>query len=404
MLLQTINSNLKMKNSNNPLISKMKTNIIPLFLGALLSGCGAGETADNSDLSILTARRDSLKTAKDNLSQQISILEQQIAELDTMRALQVVSTASVQRGTFAHTFEVYGELNTDQNAQIVAEMGGLVTTIHVQEGQQVQKGQILVSLDTRALREQEQELQTRLELAETTFRKQEKLWKDKIGSEMQFLQAKNNRDALQNSLESLRAQIAKGNISAPFNGIVDEVFPKIGEVAMPGLPVARVVNLGNLYITADLSENYIGKVRVGDKVKVSFPATGKSGYAAITRTGDYVNPNNRTFKIKASVANEDGLLKPNMVARMEVQDFLADSAIIIPQTLIMEGSGNTKFVYVVDKSNTGAIARKRVVSVDRIFKGEAMITEGLAGNEELVNKGARSIRDGENIEIKNEIK
>jgi RND family efflux transporter MFP subunit len=382
---------------------KMKSIIYPAILGVVLSSCGAGEVNSGDALSALIQQRDSMRKAKDDISAKLSVLEMEILALDTNKSLPVVSTFKVPMGTFSHSFEVYGELNTDQNAVITAEIGGTILDLPVDEGVRVTKGQTLMRIDVQALREQEQELKTRLELAEITFRKQEKLWNEKIGSEMQYLQAKNNRDALQNSLDALRAQISKGVITAPFDGVVDEVFPKKGETAMPGIALLRIVNLSNLYITADISENFVGKVRKGDKVKVTIPSTGQVRHAEITRTGDYINPNNRTFKIKASIENTDGLLKPNMVAQVEVQDFVADSAVYLPQTLVLEGAGGKNFVYVVRSDNGISIAEKREVSVGRASNGQVLIETGLQAGEQIVEKGARSIKDGEKIDIKNNV-
>ncbi|MCB0484534.1 MAG: efflux RND transporter periplasmic adaptor subunit [Flavobacteriales bacterium] len=381
----------------------MKSIIYPAILGVVLSSCGAGEVNSGDALSALIQQRDSMRKAKDDISAKLSVLEMEILALDTNKSLPVVSTFKVPMGTFSHSFEVYGELNTDQNAVITAEIGGTILDLPVDEGVRVTKGQTLMRIDVQALREQEQELKTRLELAEITFRKQEKLWNEKIGSEMQYLQAKNNRDALQNSLDALRAQISKGVITAPFDGVVDEVFPKKGETAMPGMALLRIVNLSNLYITADISENFVGKVRKGDKVKVTIPSTGQVRHAEITRTGDYINPNNRTFKIKASIENTDGLLKPNMVAQIEVQDFVADSAVYLPQTLVLEGAGGKNFVYVVRSDNGISIAEKREVSVGRASNGQVLIETGLQAGEQIVEKGARSIKDGEKIDIKNNV-
>lgn len=379
----------------------MKNTVYTLLAGVVLSACGAGDVSPESEIEMLILRRDSIKKVKDDLAQQLAIIELQIAEKDNSKPTQVITIHTVSQGTFKHSFEVYGEINSDLNAQINAEVAGSVTDIHVTEGQQVQKGQLLLSIDVQAMREQERELKTRLELAEITFQKQEKLWNEKIGSEMQYLQAKNNRDALKNSLDALRVQISKGSVTAPFAGVVDAVFPKRGEIAMPGLPVVRLVNLAELYITADVSENYVGKVSKGDKVKVSIPSTSHTRYAEIVRTGDYINPNNRTFKIKALLSNPDGLLKPNMVAQMEIFDYTADSVITIPESMLLDGAGNRKFVYVVSESNGEGVARKIDVSVDRIFRGTALITGGLNAGDIIVDKGARSIKDGEKVSIKN---
>jgi RND family efflux transporter MFP subunit len=236
-------------------------------------------------------------------------------------------------------------------------------------------------------------------LAETTFQKQKKLWDQKIGSEMQFLQAQNNRDALQNSLKGLQANIAKGNITAPFSGVVDEIFPKEGEMAMPGMPVVRLLNLSKMYIEADISENYVGKVKAGDQVIVSFPALGIEKPSTIERLGQFINPNNRTFKIRVNVDNSDNVLKPNMVALININDFKQDTAVVVASSLIMEGASNKRYVFVVNQTKGAHMVKKQEVEVAMTYEGRSLVKSGLSGKEKLVDKGARSIRDGELVEI-----
>ncbi len=373
---------------------------ITLFILASLFMASCAEQAATDDLSMLKAEKDSLKTIKAEISERLTEIELQISALDTTKSLALVSTSNVQVEPFNHYFQVYGSLSSDKNAQIFPEIGATITAIKVKEGQSVSKGQLLATMDVQAMREQEAELKTRLELAETTFKKTKKLWDQKIGSEMQYLQAKNNRDALQNSLDALQANIAKGNVTAPFAGIVDEIFPKEGEMAMPGMPIVRLLNLSEMYIEADISENYIGKVKAGDNVVVAFPALGLEKNSNIERLGNYINPNNRTFKIRVNIDNADNMLKPNMVALININDFSQDTAVVVNSSLVMEGAQNKRYVFVVKKSETGAFqANKQQVEVKMTYQGRSLISSGLSGKEKIVDKGARSIRDGELVEI-----
>ena len=218
---------------------------------------------------------------------------------------------------------------------------------------------------------------------------------------MQFLQSKNNRDALKNSLDALQANISKGNITAPFAGVIDEIFPKEGEMAMPGMPVVRLMNLTNMYVEADISENYVGKVKAGDNVVISFPALGMDIDSKIERVGQFINPNNRTFKIRVNIDNSENILKPNMVALINVNDFSQDSAVVINAGLIMEGASDTKYVFVVNQKSGISIVQKQLVEVTMNYQGKSMISKGLKGSETIVDRGARSIRSGEQVSIKN---
>ena len=388
-----------MQTKKHSILNTMKNGLFITLIAGLLMACGGSNDA-LTELDVLKGKRDSLKLAKDDLSSQIAELEKIIGSKDTTKSLAIVTARRVQTADFKHYFEVYGTVETDQNAQIYSELGGKITSINVNEGDRVSQGQSIAVVDASVLREQEGELKTRLELAETTYQKQKRLWDQKIGSEMQFLQAKNNRDALKNSLETIQAQIAMTNIKAPFNGIVDEVYPKPGEMAMPGQPIIRLINLSNVYVKADISENFLGKVKQGDFVNIKFPSIGVDKKSIIDRTGQYINPANRTFKIKTSIANEDNLLKPNMVALLEIQDFAKDSGIVIPSSMILQGAGGKDYVYVIESNNGVNTLKKTDITVERTYKGTSLISEGLSGKELLVEKGARSVRNGQQVNVK----
>jgi RND family efflux transporter MFP subunit len=390
-----------MKNNNTPILTKTKMKQITVFFLASLFMISCSQEVATDELSMLKQEKDSLKDVKTTIGDRLAEIELQISALDTTKSLALVSTANPSLEAFNHYFQVYGSLSSDQNAQIFPEIGATIISIKVKEGEQVTKGQTIAIMDIQAMREQEAELKTRMELTETTFKKQKKLWDQKIGSEMQFLQAKNNRDALKNSLDALQANISKGNITAPFAGVIDEIFPKEGEMAMPGMPVVRLMNLTNMYVEADISENYVGKVKSGDNVVISFPALGMDIDSKIERVGQFINPNNRTFKIRVNIDNSENILKPNMVALINVNDFSQDSAVVINAGLIMEGASDTKYVFVVNQKSGISIVQKQLVEVTMNYQGKSMISKGLKGSETIVDRGARSIRSGEQVSIKN---
>ncbi len=231
--------------------------------------------------------------------------------------------------------------------------------------------------------------------------RQEKLWKQKVGSEMQFLQAKNNRDALKNSMQTLQEQIEMANIIAPFAGIVDEVFAKEGELPNPGIGIIRLINLDKMYIEADVSEKMLSKINVGDKVNVRFPSIDYYVESTIKRMGNFINPNNRTFKMVVDVTNNNGNLKPNLLAEIDVIDFTADSAVVVPSNLLLQGSGGKNYVFVATNNNGVVEAVKKAVEIKMSFKQESLIASGIKANDNIISKGARSIKDGETVEISN---
>ena len=374
----------------------MKNLVWTALMAVLIASCAPEAGTDR--LSKLQHERDSLKGVKGEIADRLAEIEGEIAELDSSKKLTIVTAEKPAIQNFRHYFKVYGEVETDQNTQIFPELGGTILAIMVKEGDKVSKGQALMRIDTEILEEQIREVETRLELAETTYQKQKKLWDKNIGSEMQYLQAKNNRDALATNLEALKVQKGKALVQAPFSGVIDEILPKVGESAMPGMPLMRLINLSQVYVTADISESYVGKVKQGDHVMVEFTNYGVEKESTIARTSEFINPNNRTFKIKVNLDNSDGLYKPNMVARINVMDYSKDSVVVVPTRLILEGSGGRQYVYVVEEDQGGVVAMKRQVEVAKSYRGMAEISKGLNGDEWVVSKGARAIRDGQFVD------
>ena len=377
---------------NLPLMSALA--IVMLFLSA----CGG---SDNSPLAMLQAQRDSLKTVKGEVSTMISELEAQIAKMDTntVENLPAVTYAMYEPNRFEHYFQVQGTVETDKNAQIFPEMQGKIKTIPVKEGQAVTKGQVLMTIDNRVMVNGIEELETQLELAKTVFTKQKNLWDQKIGSEIQYLEAKTNKEALERKLETQRAQLDMYNVRAPFSGIVDEVMPKPGEMASPAMPAFRLVNLDQVYIKADVSESYLGKINVGDSVRIKFPSLDRTVWTSISRIGNFINPNNRTFKIRLNIGNDSGLLKPNLLGEINIMDFAADSSFSIPSSLIQQDPAGNEFVMVIDDRNGQQYAAKQMIEAGMSYKGTTNIASGIDANMKVVKEGARNVKDGQRVEL-----
>lgn len=354
-------------------------------------------------LSELTARKDSLKEAKAKIAKELTKLDQEILELDTnaVKHIALVTAEQFPPQRFEHFFEVQGVAETDQNAAIYAEVSSKVMEIKVREGQQVSKGQLLVRLDDQVLRNNMAEVENQLELAQIFYKKQKNLWDQEIGTEFQYLEAKNNRDALLKKLETLESQKAMYFIKAPFSGVVDEIVPKEGEMASPMGMIVRLINLSKMYLKADVSESYIGKVKKGDTVRVSFPSVNQEMKTTISRVGNYINPNNRTFKIRLDIPNSDDMLKPNLLGELHIMDFYADNAVVIPTKLIQQTPAGKEFVYTVDRTDGVDRAKKVIVTIGLSHEGHSHVLTGLDGSEMLLAKGARSVKDGELIEIAN---
>ncbi|MBT6438689.1 MAG: efflux RND transporter periplasmic adaptor subunit, partial [Flavobacteriales bacterium] len=269
----------------------------------------------------------------------------------------------------------------------------------VQEGQAVNKGDVIMELDAKLVRSQIKELETSYAFVKDMYEKQEKLWNQKIGSEVQYLEAKNNKERMEQSMKTLKAQLDLYIVRAPFAGTVDEIVPKVGEAAAPQMPVARVVNLNQVYIKSDVSENYISSVKKGTTANVYFSSLDKSFVTSVNRSGDYINANNRTFKVRFDIDNGSGELIPNMLADISILDYALDSAVVIPTKIIQEDRQSNEYVYVMSKSGGESTVKKVVINTGMSYNGETVILKGLSGDEMYIDQGARSVQDGDIVEV-----
>ena len=309
-----------------------------------------------------------------------------------------IDTARVVK--FEHFFEVHGSVAAEENAALYAEAPGIVKTIHVVEGQKVKKGDAIISLDASSLESSYKELKKGYELAEKVYEKQEKLWDQKIGSEMQYLEAKTNKESLEQKLQTMKEQMDMYVIRAPFDGIVDIISPKVGEAAAPGFPVARVMNLAKVYLEADVSEKYLNNVNEGSLVEIKFPAIGESIFAKVARAGEYINPSNRTFKVKVVFDNPQGKYKPNQLAVLKIRDYAAMEAVVIPSRVIQEDRNGQSYVYTYTPKANFSIVKKLPIKLGVSYEGMTEIIDGIPGGTAFVDKGSKSIQDGDAITIK----
>ncbi len=346
----------------------------------------------------LQEQKSAIKTQIDSLSKRLKIIDVALSKLDKSKKLQVVTILPVEYGTFKHYIEIQGIVKADKNIEIRPEMGGTVKAIYVKEGQRVSKGQTLVQLDDATVRNNITQLNTQLALAKTTFDRQERLWKQKIGSEMQFLQAKAQKENLQNNLASLRTQSRKMKIIAPFNGVVDEIFPKNGELTSPQMPVVRLLNLTNVYVEAEVTETYLPTVKIGTEANIYFPSIHKEVNSKIAQIGNYINPDNRSFKTRINISNKDRLIKPNLLADLKILDFEADG-IIIPSTLVQQDQNGNNYVFIINATNEEKIVVKKLIDIDNEYNHEVYISNGLTENDTLINIGARLVKAGEIVKI-----
>jgi len=363
--------------------------------GIFISSC---DQQPEGTLDEYTAKRDSLRMERDKIEAEIVRVTEKIAELDTSAERKLVTVYTPFREVFRHYFEVHGNVETDRAATLYAENPGLIESINVREGQRVKKGHVLARLNAEMTARNIEELRTSLELATTLFEKQKRLWDQNIGSEVQYLEAKNRKESLENSIATLQEQAGKSTIRAPFDGVVDKIFPKVGEMATMQSPVARMVNLENLYITADISERYVGSVKEGDRVEAIVNRR-DTIETKVTRVGTFVNPNNRTFEIRIDLEKTIEGLMPNSLVVLRINDYTEKDAISIPSSLIMQDGSGKDYVYTVDtRENLGEVAKKQPIVTGMRYLGKTLVSEGIDEDLPIVDKGSRSVRDGDRIE------
>lgn len=308
-----------------------------------------------------------------------------------------VKTLAYER--FDHYIEISGTIEAINIAFISPETSGQIKEIFVKEGDRVKKGQSLVKLNTSILNNQIKEVEKALELANIIYTKQDNLWNQKIGSEIDFLTAKNGKESLERSLETLKSQLDLALVKSPFDGIVDDIILKVGELAAPGGQLMHIVNLDDLYINADLAETYLSTVKKGDKVDLSFASyPDLNMVTSIHRIGNIIHSMNRTINIQLQIKNKNEMLKPNGLAIIKINDFSVKKAIVVP-SLIIKQDNKGSFLYIATKKNNTWIAQKRYVQMGVSFQDQSMIESGLAEGEKVIIKGFTKTTDGSAIKI-----
>lgn len=385
----------------------MKKILIIISVAATLISCGGKEkTVDEivagNNLEEINAKKNELTDKQNAILDEIEKLDIAIANLDSSLSIPVITTIEATTTSFKHYVQIQGSVQTKENIVIYPEYAGVLTKVFVKEGQFVNKGEVLAKIDDGGLNQQLSQMETQLALAKTTFERQERLWKDKIGSEIQFLQAKTNYEAQQKAVNQMKEQLAKTTITAPFSGVIDDVMSEQGQVVSPGMnQLFRIINLKDMFIEAEIPENYITNIKTGSQVNVYFPVLNDTVTSTIRQVSNYINPNNRTFKIEIAITNENKMVKPNMTALLSINNYVNDSALVLPQAIISENAEGEKYVYAVKKGKKNRnYAEKRVVKIGKTQNGVAEITEGIANGDIIIEEGARIVKEDEQVLIK----
>lgn len=386
--------------------------IFPVLIVILfMASCSGGDDKSvediiaTRDLESLRAKKSQLVSEQNSIKQDIKKLDIIIAELDESKKIPLVTSFKLETTNFTHFLELQGNVTTKNLLIIYPEYSGVLSNVYVKEGQRVNKGEILAKIDDGGLSQQLAQLKIQADLAKTTYERQQRLWDQKIGSEMQYLQAKSNYEAQIQAIAQLEQQVDKTIIKAPFTGTIDDVFTEQGSVVMPGQSqLMRIVNLDNMYIETDVPEKYITNITRNKNVQIEFPVLGKKINSKVRQVGDFINPNNRTFKVEIGLPNNDRSIKPNLTAKLKINDYSNENALLIPQSIISENASGQQYVYIIssDGDNNEVRAEKRVIETGLTQGDYIEVAEGLEAGNEIIMEGARSVNDGQKVKIINQ--
>jgi RND family efflux transporter MFP subunit len=375
----------------------MMKHLFSLLIFSLVLSCGTSDKESQS-LTDLKTKKTALKEQMDRMGTELKEIEIAISELDTLKKLMSVTSIKAEVKDFNHYVEVQGTVKADKTIDLHAEMGGTVMAILVKEGQKVSKGQLLATLDSDVIDNSVLQLDTQLALATTTFERQARLWEQNIGSEIQYLQAKAQKEGLENSVKSLKAQARKMKIIAPFSGIIDQIYTKTGELTSPQKPFLKLVNLNKVYVESEVTETYLNSIKKDTKVLLNFRSIGTSVEASVSQVGNFINPSNRSFKMRIDLKNPNNELKANLLADIKINDFKANGT-VIPTRLVQRDRDNKTFVYTIEpKENNHKVIKTYVTEVMN-YDNQSYISDGLVPNSILVDKGARLVNNNEEVTL-----
>lgn len=357
---------------------------------------------DQMDLASLKSLLAEKKSEVSNLNGEIDSITARMETLDpslNRQKEQRVTVLPVDDTVFNQFITVQGLLEADETVNINAESGGRLMELNIDEGDYVKKGDLVARVNLEQLSKQKAEMETSYELAKEVYERQKRLWDQNIGSEMQYLQAKNDKERLERSLETLEYEQSKSDVYAPISGVVDEVNIREGELASPGEPIAIILDVRQLIATADVPENYLANVHLGDEVTVRFPSLDVETKGRVTLIGSKIDKANRTFEIEVRINRFTKNLKPNMLTEIKLNTNTIKDVITLPINLIQQEINGKEYLMVVDRSNGTPKAKKTYITKGQTNDLRAIITKGLVSGDEVIRIGGRTVSEGTPLEI-----
>jgi len=386
----------------------MKHILSIIAIAFILTSCGeekknsVEKVLESNNLETIRTKRAELVGQQEAIHAKIKLLDEKISELDTTKNIPLITTFTAKQEVFNHMLELQGNVTTKNLMVITPEYNGILTNVYVKEGQKVTKGQVLARIDDGGLGQQLAQLQIQADLAKTTFERQKSLWDQKIGSEIQYLQTKSSYESQQQAVNQLKQQLAKTTVRAPFSGTIDDIITEQGSVVGAGqTQLIRIVNLDNMYIETEVPERYISNVVAGKNVQVEFAVLGKTIDTKVRQASDFINPANRTFKVEIAIPNKEKTIKPNLTAKLKINDYTSENALLVPQSIISENAEGEQYVYVVKNKNANGegVANRVIIKTGKTQGDVIEVLEGIENGVEIIKEGARSVKDGQTVKV-----
>ncbi|MDB2314365.1 efflux RND transporter periplasmic adaptor subunit [Flavobacteriaceae bacterium] len=384
----------------------MKKIIYSLCLTSVFLACSGDQPVSTEDL-ISAKDLKGLKAQKEKkiksfnaLKLELNQINTAISDLDPSEKLALISIFEVKPENFEHYIDIQANFKTRQNVLLYPEYSGILKRVYVKEGQSVKKGKLLAQIDYAGLKNQLEQLQIQTKLTKTTYERTQRLWDQNIGSEMQLLQAKANYEAQQKTIEQLKKQLQRTQILAPFAGTIDEIVANTGSNLMPGqTPVMRIVNLKNMYAEANVPERYLSQIKKGTSAKVSIPMLEKEYPTTIRQTGNFINPNNRSFRVEAPLTNPDEMIKPNLSCKLKINDYSNPQALMIPLRIIKENALGKKYIFklIPDGKDQVYRAQEIFIQLGKKSSDKVEVLSGISTGDLLVDEGATIVENNQRV-------
>ena len=355
---------------------------------------------EKSNIEFLESEKNKIVTKIDQLNETLKKINSSIDKITNNQKVPLVTGIKISSETFNHKIEIQANINTRQNLILFPELSGKLKELYVNEGQQVKKGQLLAVIDDSGLNEELETLKIQFSLSKTNFEKTERLWNKKIGSEMKYLESKAKYESQQKMVDQMKKRLLKTKIIAPFKGVIDEIKGKKGQILTPYVtPILRIINLDKMYVEALVPENHLPNIKIGSEAVVNIPVLNSSQKTKINQIGNYINPNNRTFRIEAPLNNSNNMIKPNLAAKILITDYYNKNAIMIPTKIINENAEGQPYIFKLLKTDENSIYRTKKIFIElgKSTNEKTEILNGIKVDDIIIDEGSMIVDDDQKV-------